>query len=240
MNIHFGKSCARTIAPMVLLACILNSTTLQADDFTQWTYSGTIRLNTKPSGADVTGNVRKFPVLIRLNTTNFNGFANTLPGGADIRFSKTDGTHIPYQIERWVDGASNNDAADIWVLVDTVYAADSLQAIKMYWGGKVGTADSSKGSAVFDTANGYQAVWHLGEVGNGNTSDATINNYTGTASGVAPVDTIGIIGRARKFNGYPSYFNVLKSASGKLNFSPGGPFTISTWVNADSVSGVSI
>jgi PKD repeat protein len=237
MKRKFRKNHACTDGLALIFALLFVANVVEADDYSTWTYSAAITLNTTASGANVANNVTNFPVLIRLNPGNFSGFANTLAGGADIRFAKKDGTHLAYQIERWVDGASNNDTAEIWVKLDTVYGNNSTQSIKLFWG-KSSAGDSSSGSAVFDTANGFQAAWHLGEPGTGNTIDATINNYTGTANGTTrPVDTIGIIGRAKKFDGAASYFDVTGSASGKLNFPQGGPYTISAWVYTNVANG---
>jgi len=107
----------------------------------------------------------------------------------------------------------------------------------MFWG-NAAAADSSRSIAVFDTANGYQAVWHLGEAGAGNTNDATVNNFTGTASGATkPAETVGIIGRGKSFDGTASSFVVAGSATGKLDFPQGGPYTISAWVNTNVIDG---
>jgi PKD repeat protein len=215
---------------------VLGATSFGADDYSQWSSSATITLNTTTSGAGTTTNVTNFPVLIRLNPGNFSGFAATLAGGADIRFAKTNGTHLSYQIERWVDGANNNDTAEIWVRLDTV-VANATQSFKMLWG-RIGAADSTNGKTVFDTANGFQAAWHLGESGTGNTMDATVNNYTGTSSGATkPANTAGIIGNAKAFDGATGYFDITGSgaASSKLNFSQDGIYTISAWVNTNTV-----
>lgn len=61
----------------------------------------------------------------RLNQSNFN-FSEALGSGENIRFSKADGTHLYYQIERW-DSLSGE--AQVWVRVDTVYGNNSTQYI---------------------------------------------------------------------------------------------------------------
>ena len=71
-----------------------------SEDYTQWHYSNNIYIDTKEGGANIGSNQLKFPLLVRLNNTNFN-FNQAQSGGADLRFSKSDGTHIPYQIERF-------------------------------------------------------------------------------------------------------------------------------------------
>jgi autotransporter-associated beta strand protein len=170
------------------------------DDYSTWSYSKVVRLNTTSTGANVSGNVLSFPVLLRLNPGTFANFSQTQAAGADIRFAKTNGTHIPYQIERWVDNTGDNDTAEIWIKVDTVYGNSSSQFFVMLWG-KSGAADSSSGSAVFPSSNSFIAAYHL----SGNLNDATGNGNTGT--NYSTVDTgTGIIGRARAFNGSSQYF----------------------------------
>jgi hypothetical protein len=176
-----------------------------------------------------------FPVLIRLTSANADVFSEAQANGADIRFASPSGKPLPYQIERW-DKANN--LAEIWVKADTVKGSDSSARIKMYWG-KIGAADSSKGEAVFDTANGFQAVFHLNDAGNGPALDATKNNFSAIAAQVGttglPKDTIGLIGTSKKFNANSGntaggYYTIQNSASGKLNFLQGDSYSISAWV----------
>ena len=108
-----------------------------AEDYSTWPQFTTITLNTTPSGANVANNVLSFPLMIRLYTQNFPDFS-TSGYSPTIRFAKLDGTHLPYQIERWDD---TKDSAEIWVLLDTIKGNSNSQQIKMYWG-KTGAADS--------------------------------------------------------------------------------------------------
>jgi PKD repeat protein len=209
-----------------MFVALLFYATIFADDYTQWSFSSVIVLNTTVTGANVANNVTGFPVLIRLTPANFTGFANTLAGGADIRFAKTNGVHLSYQIERWVDGANNNDTAVIWVRVDTVYGNNSTQSIRMYWG-RSGAADSSMGAAVFDSAKGFVAVYHLGESA-GNTIDATINGLAGTPHGNVPNRQSGLIGNAESFDGDSDYYDAGNNAQFQMS---ANRLTVSAWVN---------
>ena len=76
-----------------------------------WKYARQLHLNTTTNGANVTGDVINFPVLLRLNKSYF-AFSQAQPDGADIRFTKPDNTFLPYEIERWdpVTGL-----AEVWV-----------------------------------------------------------------------------------------------------------------------------
>ncbi|MBD3395916.1 MAG: hypothetical protein GF418_09860 [Chitinivibrionales bacterium] len=58
--------------------------TFEDENYTEWTSHQELYLNTKASGAGVTGDVYKFPVLVRLSGSNWPGSAAS--GGADIRF----------------------------------------------------------------------------------------------------------------------------------------------------------
>jgi hypothetical protein len=129
----------------------------QAADYSAWTGSRNIVLNTSASGANIANTVTKFPVLVRLTSTEASIVNAAKAGGADIRFSKADGTTpLPYQIDTWEPWG-----ASIWVLVDSVKGNNNSQFIKMYWGNAAAVSESN-GGAVFDTANGFVGVWHLG------------------------------------------------------------------------------
>jgi autotransporter-associated beta strand protein len=186
----------------------------EEDYANDWGYSQSILLNTTSTGANVSGNVLNFPVLLRLNPGNFDGFANTQPGGADIRFAKTNGAKLSYEIERWKDYDNNADTAEIWVKLDTVYGNNKTQTFVMYYG-KSNAADSSSGSNVFKTTNGFLAAFHLG----GNLNDAT-GGSSGTDNNSQDTGT-GIIGKARAFDGSSQYFNagdLADRSSGAVSF----------------------
>jgi hypothetical protein len=196
-----------------------------------WKYARRLVLNTSSAGADVSGSVVNFPVLIRLNQGAFD-FSQALAGGADIRFTKPDNTFLPYETERWDPVAGR---AEVWVRVDTVLGSDSAQFIVMYWGNP-DAADSSNGAAVFDTARGFQGVWHLSEPGNATAYDATGNHYDGTPSGITAASSVrGAIGLSQQFDGTSSYLTMPNTANSRLDFSENGYYTVSAWINADTL-----
>jgi hypothetical protein len=206
-----------------------NDTTI-VPAFTSWTGSAKLILNTAPAGADITGNVTDFPVLVRLNAENFN-FDQAGANGEDIRFTKAEGSQIPYEIERW-DAAKKQ--ADIWVKIDTVYGNNDKQYITMYWGFH-GSSSISNGAAVFNTSDGFQGVWHLGETESTIANDATDNHFNGTPSDTAPLSVEGIIGLSRSFDGSSNYLHMTGTAEGKLNFQENGTYTVSAWVYVDTL-----
>jgi hypothetical protein len=195
-----------------------------------WGYSRRMYLNTTPADADVAGTVRNFPVLVRLTDGIF-PFAQARRNGEDLRFTKSDDTPLPFEIERW-DSAGK--AAEVWVRVDTIYGNDGVQNIIMRWGAPAALS-MSNGPAVFDTADGYQGVWHLAEAGNAIAKDATGNHYDGTPSDTVPAGAEGAIGPCRSFNGKSNFIRMNGTANSKLNFKENGIYTISAWAYADTL-----
>lgn len=227
------RSCCVSLFSIVFLT-ILHSSGI-ADDYSTWRSSRRLLLNTTGSGANISGNVRNVPVLVRLQPSTFADFPQTLDGGADIRFAKTDGTHLSYQIERWVDTPNHNDTAEIWVKIDTVYGNRISQSFVMYWG-KPGAADSSNSAAVFDTANGFVGVWHLDEDPSDGTDaikDASANQLDATAVGGMDNSKIieGMIGRAHNFDGVDDGDSI--PFAPQLNIADA--LTISAWINIDAL-----
>jgi hypothetical protein len=176
---------------------ILPANTFSVKFPSNWKYSYLVHLNTTASGAGVSGDVLDFPLLVRLNGSNFD-FSLAADSGRDLRFAKTDGTVLPRQIERFT---KQDNAAELWVKVDTVHGNDSSQAMVMSWGNQAASIVSD-GPAVFGAANGFAAVWHLSEAGNAAANDATGNGHDGVNYGAS--DTTGIIGNCKAFHGNDS------------------------------------
>jgi hypothetical protein len=210
-----------------------------------WRYARSVYLNTSRTGAAVAGNLVNFPVLIRLNSANFD-FSQAQSGGQDLRFTKPDDTPLAFEIERFDLVAK---LAEIWVKLDTVFGNDTEQSIQMYWGAAAATiptgglgASVSNGTEVFDTATGFQGVWHMAQPGGDSVLDATANHYNGAPSGLGATSSIsGAIGPAYAFDGTTSsiVINVPDTTNNRLNFSTSGPFTFSVWVSADSSTSAS-
>lgn len=195
-----------------------------------WVHSQKIVLNTSSTGADVSGNVHDFPVLVRLNVNNFM-FEQTMSDGADIRFAKSDSTLLPFEIERWDSVAG---VAEVWVRIDTLYGNDSTQHILMFWGDSTGNLLSFEADgAVFDTAAGFRGVWHLGGSADSLIPDATQYGYHGTPYSMEGTAIQGAIGLARQFDGESSYISMEGTQDGGLNFPVNGTYSISAWVNTD-------
>jgi hypothetical protein len=201
--------------------------------YAAWKYVKQLFLNTTVSGADIANNVYNFPLLVRLNDTTFD-FSQAQSSGKDIRFTKPNGSPLVHEIERW-DATARK--AELWVKVDTVYGNSSSQRIAMYWGNP-GAADRSDGAAVFDTADGFQGVWHLDDRAEDSVRDATPNRYHGVSPDTArPSIAEGAIGNCRVFNGKKTYITMPNTAAGKLDFPQSGKYSVSAWVSADTFIG---
>ncbi|MBN1130018.1 MAG: DUF2341 domain-containing protein, partial [Chitinispirillaceae bacterium] len=197
------------------------------EDYATWPFSQKLYLNTTTAGADVAGTVTGFPLLVRLNPLTFKGFAATLPGGADIRFSSGSGAHLPFEIERWIDGSGNNDTAEIWVRVDTVRGGNATQHVRIHWG-KSGVTSRSNSREVFDIAGGFVAAYHLNQAG-GSAADATANNLNAEPRGTLPDRSDGLVGFGGSFNGGPAYYTAGNDP--RFAMSTNNAFTLSAWVN---------
>ncbi len=194
---------------------------LADDDYTaDWSYYRDIVVNTKSTGANVSGDVTNFPVLIRLINSNMD-FANADGDGHDIRFERQPtGTHLYYERERY---DSTNALAEFWVLTDTVKGNDSTVWLRMYYG-NASAGDSSNPSSVFDSANGFAGVWHFAPA---DTFADALGLTDMTNVGSTP-NTSAIIGHARTFNG--SNQRLVNTTSG-VHLQPVAEMTLSAWMN---------
>jgi hypothetical protein len=201
--------------------------------YPRWRYSVRVYLNTSESGAAISGDVTNFPVVIRLTEAVFD-FSQAQDNGEDLRFSGAEGTPLSYEVESW-DAPANS--AVLWVKVPVIYGNNDSQYIVMHWGNTDGSMVSlSNGSRVFDTTEGFQAVWHLSGAGNGTVFDATANGFDGTPFNMNTVPEIqGAVGSARRFDGSSSYITIPGSASGKLDMSQNGDYSISCWAYTDTI-----
>src|SRR5690606_23383984 len=218
------------------LLVIAGAATAQ-ENYYEWSFVKELTVNTTNAGTPIAENVAKYPLLVRLGSSEAAVFNQAGANGASLRFTKANGTtRLPHSVDHW-DAA--NQTAAIWVLVDTVYANNAKGAdIRMYWG-KPGAADSSRPGMVFDTANGFVAVWHLG---GGNATMPRPNSVAGGNPAVpehflenyAPVT--GVIGSADTLTGGN------RNEGAWLNLGQGydnwnGKMTMSMWLKRDFASG---
>jgi hypothetical protein len=94
---------------------------------------------------------------------------------------------------------------------------------------------TSDGEAVFDSANDFQAVWHLSDPEEDSIRDATANRYHGVSPDTArPSVTEGMIGNARAFDGTDDFIAMPHTSNGSLNFPQNGHYSLSIWVRSES------
>jgi hypothetical protein len=210
---------AKRILRAALLTAFVAAGAMAQEDYTTWAHMKVLTLSTSSTGggAGVAGTVTGFPVLVRLTSAQADVFAQSKTGGADLRFRRLPGPSLPYQIERW---DSAGQSADIWVRLDSV-RGNASQAFNMYWG-KSSAPAASNGAATFDTAGGYQGVWHFAA----SLNDATANAIHGTNDGT--FDDAGAIGRGRSFDGSS---RVLLGNPPKMSSGDADRFTVEAWVN---------
>ncbi|MBD3391645.1 MAG: DUF2341 domain-containing protein, partial [Chitinivibrionales bacterium] len=205
---------------------------LGSADFSDWGYSRKIYVNTSASGggANITTGLSNFPLLVRLTSADVD-FSRAQTNGEDIRFSDSAGNELSYEIERWNNGS---ELAEIWVKMDTVKPSADSQHIFIYWDNDL-VSSQSDGAAVFDTANSFVGVWHLGEDagGTGTTDlyqDATCNAYHGDDN-VSASGKTGNIASGQEFDASDDYVGAIEAPSaGTQNW------TESAWIRTSNQS----
>ncbi len=200
--------------------------TVTVPPYAAWAHSLRVLLNTTPAGAGVTGNVTLFPLLVRLDSSSLD-FTEAKPDGGDVRFSKANGTPLPFQIERW-DATARR--AEIWVRVDTVYGDRADQSLLMHYG-KDDASGLSDGASVFNPVAGFAGVWHLGEDTTGADPVGRYQDASGLGNNgddrVTATGREGAIGNGLAFNGVDDYVDLPQSSL--LLPVANQPFTMSAW-----------
>lgn len=155
-----------------------------------WYYQKNILIDASASGADIDEDVYSFPILVRLDSANFD-FSSSDGNGQDIRISKEDGKLLPYEIEQWDSLAQS---AILWVQVDTVFGLDTT-VLNISWG-DVSDVAQLNSMNVFSSTIGYSGVWHLNDSTQIlNSTDTTID---GENFGTGNID--GVVSGAFNFN----------------------------------------
>jgi hypothetical protein len=85
----------------LILLFLSVSVSLAQPNFQAWSHFKLIALNTKPlTGAGVSALTTRFPLLVRLSSSEADVFSAAQASGADIRFCKaSNGTPLPHQVE---------------------------------------------------------------------------------------------------------------------------------------------
>ena len=146
-------------------------------------YEKSITINTTETGANITEALHHFPLLVKLDSSNFD-FANIV-NESDIQFVKNSGDVLPHEVEFF---DAQTQTANIWVEIDTIYAL-AQTVIKLQWG--MGNAQDES-DALFSTTNGYSGVWHLNSVDD--VENSASSTVLGENFGATAIE--GIIGSA--------------------------------------------
>ena len=221
-GVHPNAAGEDTIAHIVYRA-LMSPDTGASEDYSQWSKSMQLIINTSAAGYGINSNLAGFPYLVRLGKKDFN-FSEANANGNDVRFSNAAGAALAYEIERWDTGSQN---AAIWVRVDTIRGNNATQYITMYWG-KSDALSRSKGSTVFDTSSGFAGVWQLNTAGAGKRPDATYFNDSALSKGTIH-SSGGIIGGCDSFVSANKTYNMVVSGINLANRS----FTLMAWSRLD-------
>jgi hypothetical protein len=220
----------------IILAAFAATVAFAQENYGTWGKSKPITINTSPTGANITDTLYNFPLLVRLDSTHAEVFTQAKPGGADLRFRTIPGGPLAYRIDNW-DSAGRK--AEIWVSVDRILPNNSTQQIHMIWQ-KADAVAASSGAAVFDSAKGFVAAWHMGGAA-GNRANSTPGGIPAVPA-TSAVDstftgrsTTGVVGTADTLRGGTAaaggeHFNV----SPMPGFATG--FTFSFWAQISSTA----
>lgn len=179
-----------------------------------WSYRKSVTIDT--GAAQIAGPEKRFPVLVRLDSSNFR-FEDAKPDGSDLRFlASDDKTPLAFHVESFDPKIG---LAMIWVDLPDLPASGQAKLF-LYYGNKNAPAVGSSAKS-FDAS--YRSVFHFG----GNLSDATAN-----ATQLAGQGTFGAgaIGQALKLTGQP----VAVAASPATAIDPAKGFTFEAWIKPDA------
>ncbi len=197
----------------------------------EWSYFQKIYLNTSSTGANIDITMTDFPVMIRLDSTNFDF---SFSKGTDLKFTRKREV-LPHQVEVW---DRKQKKAVIWVKIDSLFGNTSSQFIEMFWG-RDSVVDPSSGMLVFDGSNSYGGVYHLSEDYSQSVEylDATGNPANG--KGVAFTKdsrVLGVLGYAQDFESMQSQY-IIVDASKEKKTDYKKNITVSAWIKVESFDG---
>jgi hypothetical protein len=198
---------------------------LNTEDYSTWGDSARVYVDTRAAGGS--GSVAAFPLLIRLDRSNFDFSAST---GLDFRVSDARGRPLAYEIERWDPLESK---AEIWVRCDSLELGDSAQFLTLYWN-RPGVPSLSDGAAVFDTSDGYQGVWHLDRAAGGPAQFRDASGQGNDASGDGLDSAASAPGIANLGQGLDGVAQALHTAKA---FAGPDTFTFSLWFKTTTTAG---
>ena len=191
------------------------------------------RMDLTLSGYTGSSTLTDFPVLVSLSSSisgfSYNGFLDSdgdgVRTGGDLRFFASNGQELSYEIADWNTTGTSN----IWVKIPSLSGTNTV--ITAAWGktGTETTPDYATNDPVW--SNSYEGVWHLSEVGAGDSvSDSSPNSEHGTAFG-SPSTGEGKVGSGISLDGTDDYIGL--NINGHYN----QDFSWSGWVKTSDTNG---
>ena len=176
--------------------------------------------------AKVSGDQTAFPVWIVLTDADL--MARATMTGADLHFTRPDGTALEHQIQRW---SKQTGRLEAWVRVDLADATPTLIDLRY---GDTATTHAPDPGMVF--ASSFEAVWHLDDaLAAATVADATSKRNGTAMGGLGTSDQIAAqLGGGIKFDGNDTTANQIRFTS---PYAANGPHTISAWVDQKNRGG---
>lgn len=170
-----------------------------------WLSGYTYRKKLTIDSTYIDSNLSNFPILVKLTESDFE-FNEAMTNGYDIRFTSSDGeTLLDFEREFHGDDGGT-DYGYYWVEIPSVSSSTDTEFYLYY-----GKDSDSNGEDISGTWNGYTALWHLKESGNGSVGefvDSTSNNHDGQGQGTIPSQVAGLIYKGQDGAGTNSYISV--------------------------------
>jgi len=197
------------------------------EDLSSWQYSKILTLKSDTLTSQLTGSDVPFPLLLRLNSTNFN-FEQARDDGADIRISNMSGEILDHEIE-YYDRFSKEGI--FWVNISHLSDTIDTISLTLHWGNNAAPSFSSS-SLTFEQSGmaSYETVWHLHRVIDNAFIDATSMKYPAFTTLAIP-PTEGIIVYGQYFDGQQGVLTTGDPISLGLN-----SFSFSLWIKLDDDS----
>lgn len=207
---------------LLLLLILLNPLTAQAWWNEGWEYRKQLTIDTTAAGANISGDLRNVPVLVRLHTGNFGYFLDIQPKAEDIRFvAGDDQTPLKFNIERF---DAINEMALIWVLLPEIKAGSKQTSVWMYYGNPTAVADVNGGYGPQQTL-----VYHFSDDLIPPNDATAYNNRTSQFN--AHLNVATLIGNGVRFDGE---VNFVIADSPVLITDPAQGWTWSAWLKIDA------
>lgn len=143
----------------------------------------------------------------------------------DLRFTNTNGKHLPY----YIDSGCNGNSTKVWVRADLVPKNTTKYTMYMYYGNP--TAVAGTDSTTFNLYNGLKGYWTQNESSwngtSGEVKDSSINGSNGTANG-GVTTTTGQYGNAGDFQGTNDDVSIATESN--YDFENTDSFSVASWV----------